>query len=48
MPYGVAMMISQSEDDGDQQQLYSRLYNQKRSGFSKVEKLEDVMPNCIY
>lgn len=48
MPYGIAMMMSQLEDDGDQQQLFSMLYNQKRSGLSKIEKLEDVMPNCIY
>ncbi len=46
MPYGMAMMIAQSESDGDQQQLYSSLYNQKRASLSKKETIQDVLPRC--
>ncbi len=46
MPYGVAMMLAQSESDGDQQQLYSVLYNRKRTSLSKKEGIEDVLPRC--
>ena len=46
MPYGVAMMIAQSESDGDQQQLYSKLYNQKRSSLTRKETIKDVLPRC--
>ena len=46
MPYGVAMMLAQSESDGDQQQLYSVLYNRKRTSLSKKETVEDVLPRC--
>lgn len=30
MPYGVAMLLAQSESDGDNQQIFAALYNQKR------------------
>lgn len=46
MPYGVAMMMAQSESDGDQQQMYSVLYNRKRASLSKTEKIQDVLPRC--
>ena len=46
MPYGVAMMLAQSESDGDQQQLYSVLYNRKRASLIKKENIEDVLPRC--
>ena len=32
MPYGVAMMMAQSEGDADNQSVFSALYNQRRSG----------------
>ena len=47
MPYGVAMHIAQSENDGDNQQLMAQLYNQLRgsvpreSGY-RVDKLPRV------
>lgn len=46
MPYGVAMMIAQNESDGDQQQLYSVLYNRKRAALSRKDNIEDAMPRC--
>ncbi len=46
MPYGVAMMIAQSESDGDQQQFYSAIYNRKRASLSKTETVKDVLPRC--
>jgi hypothetical protein len=46
MPYGVAMMLAQSESDGDQQQLYSVLYNRKRASLVKKESIKDVLPRC--
>ena len=44
MPYGVAMFLAQSESDGDQQQLYSALYNRKRTGLSRKDSIVDVLP----
>ena len=44
MPYGVAMFIAQSESDGEQQQMYSFLYNKKRAGLNRKEQIIDVMP----
>ena len=35
LPYGVAMLIAQSESDGDSQGLYSLLYNRKRAGVDR-------------
>ena len=46
MPYGVAMMLAQSESDGDQQQLYSVIYNRKRASLIKKESIQDVLPRC--
>ena len=42
--YGLAMNISQSENDGDQQQLYARLYNQKRAGLSNTVAVKNTLP----
>ena len=45
MPYGVAMWISQAEGDGDNQAVFSALYNQKRSSVKRpVESRQDVLP----
>ena len=42
--YGAAMLMAQSEADGDSQQLYAAIYNQKRAGLSKVTVIKDVLP----
>ncbi len=45
MPFGVAMLIAQSENDGDSQSLYASLYNQARSGIPHpATKIKDVLP----
>lgn len=41
-PYGLCMHIARSENDGDQQQFYSVLYNQKRTSLSNFETVEDT------
>lgn len=42
--YGLAMHIARSENDGDQQQFYALLYNSKRAGLTKHEKVKNVIP----
>lgn len=44
MPYGAAAFLAQSENDGDQQQYYIMLYNQKRAALTRSESVEDNMP----
>lgn len=45
MPYGVAMLIAQSESDGENQALYAALYNRKRTGIHGCQnKVIDVLP----
>ena len=44
MPYGVAMLIAQSESDGDNQALFASLYNQKRRNRSRIGAMSDVLP----
>lgn len=44
MPYGAAAFLAQSENDGDQQQYYIMLYNQKRAALTRSESVEDGMP----
>nr|DAG44159.1 MAG TPA: hypothetical protein [Caudoviricetes sp.] len=44
MPYGAAAFLAQSENDGDQQQYYIMLYNQKRAALTRNESVEDSMP----
>ena len=43
-PYGVAMLLAQSESDGDSQQLMASLYNQKRSSLHRTACRRDVLP----
>lgn len=43
-PYGVAMLLAQSESDGDNQQLFASLYNQKRSALHRSVRRRDVLP----
>ena len=44
MPYGVAMFIAQSENDGDSQALYANIYNKKRASVRIANTVQDVMP----
>lgn len=44
MVYGVAAFIAQSENDGDQQQLWMSTYNGKRRRLSKTTKMQDILP----
>ena len=42
--YGVAMHIARSENDGDQQQYYTMLYNAKRAGLTQYKRVTNVWP----
>lgn len=42
--YGLAMHIARSENDGDQQQFYTLLYNSKRASLSHFEKVKNTVP----
>ena len=42
--YGLAMHIARSENDGDQQQMFAMLYNSKRAGLTKYEKVKEAVP----
>ncbi len=42
--YGLAMHIARSENDGDQQQFYAALYNSKRAGLTRYEKVKNILP----
>ena len=44
MLYGVAAFIAQSENDGDQQQLWMSTYNNKRRALTTVTTKRDVLP----
>lgn len=49
MPYGVAMLIAQTEGDADNHALYSSLYNQRRpSARSRSDRFEDRMPKVFF
>ena len=43
-PFGVAMLMAQSESDGDSQQLFAALYNQKRAALHRAVCRRDVLP----
>lgn len=44
--YGVAMFLAQSEGDGENQQFYSSLYQQKRNAVKRPPvRRGDVLPN---
>ncbi len=42
--YGLAMHIARSENDGDQQQYYTMLYNAKRAGMTQYTTVKNVLP----
>lgn len=44
MPYGVAALLAQSENDGDAQQTFVTLYNTKRAALTYSESVNDVIP----
>lgn len=45
--YGVCMLLSLSEGDGDKNKLFTELYNAKRAeAKSQISKITDVFPNC--
>lgn len=44
MAYGVAAFIAQSENDGDQQQLWITTYNNRLRTLSKTVQIQDVLP----
>ena len=44
MPYGVAMFIAQSENDGDSQQLFAETYTRKRASLRHENSIKDVIP----
>ena len=44
MPYGAAAFLAQSENDGDRQQYYIMLYNQKRAALTRKDGVQDNMP----
>lgn len=45
MPYGTAAFLAQAESDGERQQYYVTLYNQKRAVLSRTETARDVIPS---
>lgn len=49
MPYGVAMLLAQTEGDIDNQTVFASLYNQRRPGSVTVsDRIADVMPRtCL-
>ncbi len=45
MPYGVAMMLAQSDGDADNQSVYAALYNQRRAGaVTTTDRIIDKLP----
>lgn len=45
MVYGVAMLVAQSESDGDNQQMMATLYNQSRNRLPRLgNRVRDTIP----
>ncbi len=44
MPYGVAMLLAQSESDAGQQQLFAQMYQGRRSLVARHRKVADLLP----
>lgn len=42
LPYGVAAFLAQSENDGDQQQIWMSTYNSKRAKLTRVGHIKDA------
>ena len=47
MVYGVAAFIAQSENDGDQNQLWMAMYNRKRTSLSTITTIKDSIPRSF-
>ncbi len=48
MPYGVAMLLAQSDGDAENQTMYASLYNQRRAGaFRQSGHVLDTMPRTF-
>ncbi len=48
LPYGLAMLLAQSESDIDNQTVYSTLFNQKRLSLSSCRRRVDTLPRPIF
>ena len=49
MPYGVAMLIAQTDGDIDNQTMYASLYNQRRSSVrSCSDRMIDCQPKVLF
>lgn len=46
LPYGVAAFLAQSENDGDQQQLWMQTFNKKRAGLTRLGRIVDTVPHA--
>ena len=46
--YGIAMHIARSENDGDQQQYYTMLYNARRAGLTGYGVVKNTWPRPEY
>ncbi len=44
MPYGVAMLLAQSDGDVDNQTLFASLYDGRRTASATAERIVDVLP----
>ena len=44
MPYGVAMLMAQSEGDADNQALFAAIYNRKRAAAGGIARRQDILP----
>ncbi len=42
MPYGVAMLLSLWEGDGENNQIWTQIYNEKRGTITKISKISDA------
>lgn len=42
--YGLAMHLARNENDGDQQQYFAYLYNSRRAGLTKFDRLKNIIP----
>lgn len=44
LPYGVAMLLAQGEGDGDNQNTFAAIYNQKRAAYTHTEARKNTLP----
>ncbi len=44
MPYGVAMLLAQSEQDAERQQLFAQMYKSRRASVARHYRVADVLP----